>query len=55
MAEIDNMNELKICLVSSDSRELAKLMHEQYRATHAHHLSLIMRPHILKIIPKMFI
>lgn len=40
------------CLVSSESLELAKLMHEQYRATQAHHFKRIIKPHILNIIPK---
>lgn len=39
------------CFVSSDKRELAKLMQEQYSATQAHHFSLIISPHMLKIIP----
>lgn len=34
-----NMKLLIICLVSSELREFAKLMNEQYTAIHAHHLS----------------
>jgi len=30
---------LNICLVSSDERELEKVMNEQYTAAHAAHLS----------------
>lgn len=40
------------CLVSSDNLELAKLIQEQYNATQAHHFSLIIRPHMLKIMPE---
>lgn len=54
MAEIDNMNELMICLVSSLSLVLAKEMQEQKRAIQAHHFILIISAHIEKIIPKTF-
>lgn len=53
-AEIDNIKLLSVCLVSSDALEFAKLMKEQYTAHQAHHFSFIIRPHILKIMPRRF-
>lgn len=54
-ADIDNIKLLSICLVSSLTLELAKLIHEQYSETHAHHFNLIIKPHMLKVIPNIFI
>lgn len=53
-AEMLSMKLLMICLVSSLSLVLAKLMQEQYRAIHAHHFILIIRAHIEKIMPRTF-
>lgn len=44
--------ELLTCLVSSETLELAKLMLEQKTAVHAHHLSLIISPHIENTMPE---
>lgn len=53
-AEMESMKELKICLVSSFTLELAKLILEQKRATQAAHLIFIMSPHMEKIIDRRF-
>ena len=50
----DNKKLLNICRASSDAREFAKLMKEQYTAAHAAHFIRIISPHILKIIPIKF-
>uniref|UniRef100_A0A182Q6K3 Uncharacterized protein n=1 Tax=Anopheles farauti TaxID=69004 RepID=A0A182Q6K3_9DIPT len=46
-----SMNEDSTCLASSEIRELAKLMQEQYSASQAHHFNFIINPHIENIIP----
>uniref|UniRef100_A0A182MTL5 Uncharacterized protein n=1 Tax=Anopheles culicifacies TaxID=139723 RepID=A0A182MTL5_9DIPT len=46
-----SMNEDSTCLASSEIRELAKLIQEQYSASQAHHFSFIIKPHIENIIP----
>lgn len=40
------------CLASSLTRELAKLIQEQYKANQAHHFNFIIKPHMEKIIPR---
>jgi len=53
-AEMDNMNEERICFVSSLTRLFAKEMLEQKSAIHAAHLIFIMRPHMEKIMDRTF-
>ena len=48
------MKLLMICFVSSFNLVFAKLMHEQYKAIHAHHFMRNMRAHMEKIIPRTF-
>lgn len=49
------MKLLTICLASSVTRVLAKLIHEAIKAAKEHHLRRIISPHILNNIPKTFI
>lgn len=51
---MESMKLLRICLVSSLMRELAKLMLEQKRAIQADHFSFIIRPHMLNTIDSTF-
>ena len=53
-AEMESMNEDRICLVSSLTRLLAKEMLEQKSATQAAHLIFIMSPHMEKIMDRTF-
>ena len=53
-AEMESMNEERICFVSSLTRLLANEMLEQKRAIHAAHLIFIMSPHMEKIMDRTF-
>lgn len=53
-AEMESMKLLKMVFVSSVAREFAKLIDEQKSATHEHHLTFNMSPHIEKTIDNTF-